>query len=83
MKIHIVLVSLSILFSTFMPILAKDVQVKGYTRKDGTVVKGYTREAKGKQGKSAEKIEVKEYTRKDGTVVKGYTRTKVEKKSAK
>ncbi len=55
---------------------AKDVQVKGYTKKDGTVVAGYT-----KTVKDPETTKVKGYTKKDGTVVKGYERKK--DKSAK
>jgi len=46
--------------------------VKGYTKKDGTEVKGYVRSKSSK----GEKIEVKGYTKKDGTVVKGYIKTK-------
>jgi len=48
------------------------IQVKGYTKKDGTEVKGYVRSKSSK----GEKIEVKGYTKKDGTVVKGYIKTK-------
>jgi hypothetical protein len=32
--------------ATICSVMAKDVQVKGYTKKDGTVVKGYTRHVK-------------------------------------
>lgn len=53
---------------------AKEVQVKGYTKKDGTKVEGYTKTVKDKNT-----TEVKGYTKKDGTVVKGYTRKKTEK----
>ncbi|MFA6557735.1 MAG: hypothetical protein WCT03_15065, partial [Candidatus Obscuribacterales bacterium] len=53
---------------------AKEVQVKGYTKKDGTKVEAYTKTVKDK-----DTVEVKGYTKKDGTVVKSYTR----KKSAK
>lgn len=48
---------------------AKEVQVKGYTKKDGTKVEAYTKTVKDK-----DTIEVKGYTKKDGTVVKSYTR---------
>lgn len=57
-----------------------DTEVKTYTKKDGTVVKGYTRKAKVKA--APEMIEVKSYKRKDGTVVKGYTKEKLVKTSA-
>lgn len=50
---------------------AKDVQVKGYTKKDGTVVAGYT-----KTIREPETTKVKGYTKKDGTIVKGYERKK-------
>lgn len=53
---------------------AKEVQVKGYTKKDGTKVEGYT-----KTVKDPDTIKVKGYTKKDGTVVKGYTRKKSDK----
>lgn len=53
---------------------AKEVQVKGYTKKDGTKVEGYTKTVKDK-----DTVEVKGYTKKDGTVVKGYTRKKSDK----
>ncbi len=53
---------------------AKEVQVKGYTKKDGTKVEGYT-----KTVKDPDTIKVKSYTKKDGTVVKGYTRKKTDK----
>lgn len=56
---------------------ASKTQVKSYTRKDGTVVKGHTRSSKA--AKAPETTEVKGYTRKDGTVVKGYTRKKSSK----
>ena len=52
-----------------------DSEVKSYTKKDGTVVKGYTRKAKA----APEMVEVKSYKRKDGTVVKGYTKEKLVK----
>jgi len=51
--------------------IAKDVQVKGYTKKDGTKVEGYTRHIKDK-----DTIGVKGYTKEDGTKVAGYTRKK-------
>jgi hypothetical protein len=57
--------------------LAEKQQVKGYTKKNGTVVQGYTREVKGKS--APEMVEVKGYTKKNGTVVKGYTRRKASK----
>jgi hypothetical protein len=53
--------------------------VKGYTKKNGTVVQGYTRTAISKSAKAADTTEVKGYTKKDGTVVKGYTRKKSSK----
>ncbi|MBU6451089.1 MAG: hypothetical protein KGS72_04870 [Cyanobacteria bacterium REEB67] len=61
--------------------LAKEEQVKGYTKKDGTVVKGYTKHVKGKDTKSDTKAETKEITKetkdskgKDTIEVKGYTK---------
>jgi len=56
---------------TVSGVYAKDVPVKGYTKKDGTVVKPYT-----KTVKDPDTVQVKGYTKKDGTVVKGYTRKK-------
>lgn len=53
---------------------AKEVKVKGYTKKDGTKVEGYTRTVKDKA--PADTVEVKGYTKKDGTKVAGYTRKK-------
>lgn len=55
-------------------------QVKGYTKKNGTVVKGYTRSSK--STKAPETTEVKGYTKKNGTAVKGYTRKKSSKGTA-
>lgn len=54
--------------------IAKDVQIKGYTKKDGTKVAGYTKAVADK--KAPDTIEVKGYTKKDGTKVAGYTRKK-------
>ena len=63
------------------------VSVSGYTRKDGTVVSGYTRSAPsrsnggtssgcGSSGAGSQNIvHVSGYTRKDGTKVSGYTRS--------
>lgn len=51
--------------------LAREVKVKGYTKKDGTKVEGYTKTVKDK-----DTVEVSGYTRKDGTKVAGYTRKK-------
>ena len=55
----------------------KTTEVKSYTKKDGTVVKGYTRTKK--TDAAPETTEVKGYTKKDGTVVKGYSRKKATK----
>lgn len=65
-------IGLMILFAS--AVQAKEVQVKGYTKKDGTKVEGYTKTVKDK-----DTVEVKGYTKKDGTVVKGYTRKKSDK----
>lgn len=46
---------------------AKNVQVKAYTKKDGTIVPAHTRHVA-----DSDKQKVKSYTRKDGTVVQGY-----------
>ena len=67
--------------------LAKEEQVKGYTKKDGTVVKGYTKHVKDKDTKSDTKAETKEVAKetktetvkdtskgKDTIEVKGYTK---------
>jgi len=48
-------------------------QVKSYTKKDGTVVAGYSRK---KKGAADDTQQVKGYTKKDGTVVAGYSRKK-------
>lgn len=65
-------IGLMILFAS--AVQAKEVQVKGYTKKDGTKVEGYTKTVKDKNT-----VEVKGYTKKDGTVVKGSTRKKSDK----
>jgi hypothetical protein len=54
-------------------------QVKGYTKKNGTVVAGYTRKASTKAEKQPETTQVKGYTKKNGTVVQGYTKKKTSK----
>ncbi len=76
MKIAPLFLALVLMLCTTTLSLAKDVQVKGYTRKDGTVVQGYTRHVKDKSEKPSETVEIKSYTRKDGKVVKGYNRKK-------
>ena len=53
---------------------AKEIQVKGYTKKDGTKVAGYTRTVKDKDEVAPETKKVAGYTKKDGTKVAGYTR---------
>ncbi len=63
-----------LVFGTAYSAHAKEVQVKGYTKKDGTKVEGYTRTVKDKA--EPDTVEVKGYTRKDGTKVAGYTRKK-------
>ncbi len=55
---------------------AKEVQVSGYTKKDGTVVAGYS-----KTVKDSNTTKVAGYTKKDGTKVKGYTRKKAKGES--
>ncbi len=57
--------------------LAKEVQVKGYTKKDGTKVAGYTKQVAAKA--DVDTVAVKGYTKKDGTKVAGYTRKKKSK----
>jgi hypothetical protein len=74
----LMLLVLALLFP-MAPCFSKDAdtkEVKSYTRKDGTVVKGYTRK---KSAKDADTEKIASYTKKDGTVVKGYTRKKVKK----
>ncbi len=68
---YLAILSIVLTFATASGAFAKDVQVKGYTKKDGTTVKGYT-----KHVKDPDTVQVKGYTKKDGTVVKGYTRKK-------
>jgi len=70
-NLAVVLLAMLISVATISGVIAKDVQVKGYTKKDGTVVKGYK-----KTVKESDSVQVKGYTKKDGTVVKGYTRKK-------
>ena len=79
-QLTLVVMLLSLLF-VHASAFAKDsqsdsntTQVKGYTKKDGTVVKGYTRTKKTKT--AADTQQVKGYTKKDGTVVAGYTKKK-------
>lgn len=54
--------------------LAKDIKVRGYTKKDGTKVNGYVRHTK-----TPDKIKVKPYVKKDGTKVKEHDRSKPSK----
>ena len=68
------LVTLCALHFSMSGALAEKQQVKGYTKKNGTIVQPYEREVKSKN--APDTVEVKGYTRKDGTVVKGYTRKK-------
>lgn len=63
-----------IMLGTAHGVDAKEVKVKGYTKKDGTKVEGYTRTVKDKA--DPDTVEVKGYTKKDGTKVAGYTRKK-------
>ncbi len=65
------LLSLAIMLGTASGVAAKDVKVKGYTKKDGTKVEGYTR-----HDKDPDTVKVKGYTKKDGTKVEGYERKK-------
>lgn len=83
-RLYILLLSAMIAFSSAGMALAKDVQVKGYTKKDGTVVAGYTKHVKDKETKSDDKASstetVKSETKstdskgKDTVEVKGYTK---------
>jgi len=79
MKKYFLILLLVFSIISVQALFAKDIQVKGYTKKDGTVVKGYTRHVKDSEAKKSDTVEVKGYTKKDGTVVKGYTRKKTEK----
>jgi hypothetical protein len=63
-------------FISISATIAKDIQVNGYTKKDGTKVAGYTRHVSDK--KIVETIAVKGYTKKNGTKVEGYTRRKAQ-----
>jgi hypothetical protein len=63
-----------LLLATINGAFAREVKVKGYTKKDGTVVAPSTRTIKDK-----DTVEVKGYTKKDGTKVAGYTRKKATK----
>ncbi len=67
------LLVLVLMAATISGALAKEVKVKGYTKKDGTKVEGYTKTVK---DKDSDTVEVKGYTKKDGTKVVGYTRKK-------
>lgn len=53
---------------------ADTIKVKSYTKKDGTVVQGYTRTKTSKD--EGDVTKVKGYTKADGTKVAGYTRKK-------
>jgi hypothetical protein len=69
------LIALFLILGTTCGAFAKEVAVKGYTKKDGTKVAPHTMTIKDKTPvKDDTKQEVKGYTKKDGTVVKGYTR---------
>lgn len=71
---NIILIAV-IMFATISGAFAKEVKVKGYTKKDGTKVEGYTKTVKDKDT-DKDTVEVKGYTKKDGTKVAGYTRKK-------
>lgn len=64
------LLPLLISLALFCPLFAKDVPVKGYTRKDGTVVKPHTRSAPNstKSDNYSTRGNVNPYTGKPGTV---------------
>ncbi len=66
-----ILVILVLIAATMSGAMAKEIKVKGYTKKDGTKVEGYTKTVKDK-----DTVEVAGYTKKDGTKVAGYTRKK-------
>ena len=68
-----ILIIAVLMIATISGAFAKEVKVKGYTKKDGTKVEGYTKTIK---DKDPETVEVKGYTKKDGTKVVGYTRKK-------
>jgi hypothetical protein len=71
--VKILSIMMVLAFITTCSGVAKEVKVDGYTRKDGTKVKGYTKTVK---DKDSDTVEVKGYTKKDGTKVAGYTRKK-------
>jgi hypothetical protein len=75
-KMRALLTILLLLSVTIYGASAKDVQVKDYTKKDGTHVAGYTRHEKDPDPNT---VKVKGYTKKDGTKVAGYTRKKASK----
>ncbi len=75
-KLKNCLVLLIVMFVTVCSGIAKEVKVKGYTKKDGAVVAGYTKTVK---EKDADTVDVKGYTKKDGTKVAGYKRKKTTK----
>jgi hypothetical protein len=54
-KLVSLLAGMAILLSTGGGALAKDIQVKGYTKKDGTKVAGYTKHVADKDEKKDEK----------------------------
>ncbi|MBS1956590.1 MAG: hypothetical protein JST89_20550 [Cyanobacteria bacterium SZAS-4] len=71
---NIIVIAILVL-ATVSGAFAKEVKVKGYTKKDGTKVEGYTKTIKDKDA-DKDTVEVKGYTKKDGTKVAGYTRKK-------
>jgi hypothetical protein len=73
-RVILSLLSLAIMVGTTSGVDAKDVKVKGYTKKDGTKVESYTR-----HDKDSDTVKVKGYTKKDGTKVEGYERKKATK----
>jgi outer membrane scaffolding protein for murein synthesis (MipA/OmpV family) len=83
-KFASLMVLVAIFLTSFaMPSFAKKAasddmtKVSGYTKKDGTVVKGYER--KKKSDDASDMQQVKGYTKKDGTKVAGYSRKKSSK----
>lgn len=72
------LLAIAALLFSMNAVTAKEIQVKGYTKKDGTKVAGYTKIVKDKGSDKAtdETEKVAGYTKKDGTKVAGYTRKK-------
>ncbi len=74
-RVFFLLLSSLITLSSGNLAMAKDVQVKGYTKKDGTVVAPYTKHVKDKDSKPDAKAETKADAKSDAKPAASTTET--------